>query len=449
MNRILIMVLCLTTSATVATGCRKKAAPEPAAPVAEAKLAAPAAPPAEPAKAAANTVAAPTTAAAPASGAALAPGNVPFVAAPTAPTLPAGAAPVFAADAVQIAALPELEPIRARLAGAKVFTLEALGKTQQAEINATLGTSFASPSPDERSYFVAYLESLSGAAPKFGRETWYVEGQFLGVFQRMPAKDGLYKQLVAAIGREADIQVPVDKGLHSTWVAGDVVYFLRSFKKMDALLIANKAPFARWRQLEEPADNAQKLYDRGAKALSAKPIDQATAQASLQAAVALIPYYTRATARLAKLELLRGNYPEAVKIADEALTSVRDPDTRGDLLYYRAMMDVQLGDIAAALKRLQEATSLGVKAPESTARLNALQGRYDKATLRIALREFRCAEALGMPNRSGQVLKEFPGLTDADAESRLKGMMDFLEFDKFTQGLVATCGTGLPDDLGD
>ncbi len=386
-------------------------------------------------------VAAPVVGAIPgAADLALAPGNVAFVAAPTLPVLPLGIAPAFAPGTVQLAPVPSLALVRDRLTAAGVLTLAALAQKPLNEINAVMVTPFASASPDERAYMIAYLDSLPGGGNQFRRETWFVEGKLLGIFQRFPSKDGVQKQLAAVFGREADALTRVDKSTHTTWFAGDTVYFLRSGKKLDALLIATKAEFARWRQLEEPANNADKLYQRGLKAMNERPVDQATAQASLQATVAIMPYHTGAQARLAKLEYLRGHYAEAMRLADEALTKVRNPGTRGDLLFYRALVDIQMGDVASALKRLQEATSLGVKAPESTARLNALQGRYDKATLKIGLREFRCAPAMGMDERTVQVGKEFPGLTEADADNRLRATMDFLDYDKFTQALNAACG---------
>ena len=253
--------------------------------------------------------------------------------------------------------------------------------------------------------------------------------------------------LTASFGREPDIQEMFDtdggKLGRKIWLVDDEVYSLRIGKALHSLLIAPRDRFLRLRQLEVPVEQADKAFADGERAANSTPPRIADAEASYHKALERVPYYLRAAARLGKVAYWRGGYEEARQILDDGLAAVRHPDIRGDLLYYRGLVATWAGETENAKAYFREDRDLNKHAYQGIAHLAALEGTWDKPTLKLAVRELRCAGATGQPDRPAQAAKEFP-LTLEDATARLQGMMSPKEFQQFDAGLKGKCGAATP-----
>ena len=344
--------------------------------------------------------------------------------------LPTARSASWPSNDVALAQLAELTDVRGKMAAAKTWTLDALANKQPTELVQILGTNFQHMPSDERSYMQIWAQ-VAEDSPATGHVAWFSEGKFLGVVVRESAAADMSGRLQAEFGRGPDIEDPVQtesgRVTRRIWLQGNDVYSLRFGKPNETLLVARRSVYTRWRMLERQVENADHLFAEADKAANEIPPKLDEAEAGFKKCLELVPYYTRATGRLGKLAYWRGKYDEATRILEEGLGIVRHRDIRGDMLYYRGVVHTWFGEIDAAKALFREDEQLNKQAIQGPARLAALEGRWDKAVLKLALQEIHCAPATLLPDRPAQVAKEFP-LAQDELETRLHALISAKEF---------------------
>lgn len=344
--------------------------------------------------------------------------------------LPSARSASWPPNDVALAQLGELSDIRGRMASAHAWNLESLGNKQPSDIIQILGTNFQHMPYDERSYMQLWAQ-VAEDSPATGHVVWFAEGKFLGVVVRAPAAADISGRLQAEFGRGPDVEDPVQtetgRVTRRIWLQGNDVYSLRFGKPNETLLVARRSVYTRWRMLERQVENADHLFAEADKAANEIPPKLDEAEAGFKKCLELVPYYTRALGRLGKLAYWRGKYEDATRILDEGLGLVRNRDIRGDMLYYRGVVHTWFGEIEQAKAAFREDEQLNKTAIQGPARLAALEGRWDKGVLKLAIQEFHCAPATQLPDRPAQVAKEFP-LPQYELETRLQALVSAKEF---------------------
>lgn len=356
--------------------------------------------------------------------------------------LPPGKPMLAPADGIALPALAELAELRAALQRGGVSSMAQLAQKPAAEINKLVGATYYHVPPDERSFLQIWAQ-VPETAPPSGWVVWYADGHLVGLVLRIPATAGSPEGIMAAAGRDADvadlIESEENRVPRKIWAIKDDVWALRLGRNTHTLLLAERNSYLHWRRLEQPVENADRLFAAADKALGDIPPRVAEAEDGYRKVLGLVPYYLRAKGRLAKAAYWSGRYDEAQKILDEAFPLVRNRDIRGDLLFYQGVLNLWRGDSETARGNFQEDLDLNKEAIQGPARLTGLQNRWDKSVLKIAVKEFRCATATLLPERPAQVAKEFPTTSAEDAQIRLQAMISAKEWAGYDAWIRKKC----------